>query len=195
VNRNYPSLSVILSAAKNISPALTLRGTRSLKEALIYSQHIISIQYKEVTMFCSHCGAENPEGAKFCSKCGNRLSAAATPTDDAAKSEAESSTGLSANVAGLLCYVLGWITGIVFLVLEKKSTFVKFHAYQSIMTFGVLTVAQLVLGWIPFIGWVLNILIGILMLILWIILVIQAGTGKMWKVPWAGDWAEKQISK
>jgi len=146
-------------------------------------------------MFCSHCGAENPEGAKFCSKCGNRLGAAATPTDDAAKSEAESSTGLSANAAGLLCYVLGWITGIVFLVLEKKSTFVKFHAYQSIMTFGVLTVAQLVLGWIPFIGWVLNILIGILMLILWIILIIQAGTGKMWKVPWAGDWAEKQISK
>ncbi len=146
-------------------------------------------------MFCSRCGAENPDEAKFCSKCGNRLGAAATPTEDAAKSEAESSTGLSANVAGLLCYVAGWITGIVFLVLEKKSTFVKFHAYQSIMTFGVLTVAQLVLGWIPFIGWVLNILIGILMLILWIILIIQAGTGKMWKVPWAGDWAEKQISK
>ena len=146
-------------------------------------------------MFCSHCGAENPDDARFCSKCGNRVGAAATPTEDAAKSEAESSTGLSANVAGLLCYVVGWITGIVFLILEKKSTFVKFHAYQSIMTFGVLTVAQLVLGWIPFIGWVLNILIGILMFILWIILMIQAGTGKMWKVPWAGDWAEKQISK
>ena len=146
-------------------------------------------------MFCSRCGAENADEAKFCSKCGNRVGAAATPTEDAARSEAESSTGLSANVAGLLCYVAGWITGIVFLVLEKKSTFVKFHAYQSIMTFGVLTVAQLVLGWIPFIGWVLNILIGILMLILWIILIIQAGTGKMWKVPWAGDWAEKQISK
>ncbi|MCK5181409.1 MAG: zinc-ribbon domain-containing protein [Dehalococcoidia bacterium] len=146
-------------------------------------------------MFCSQCGAENPDEAKFCSKCGNRVGAAATPTEDAARSEAESSTGLSANVAGLLCYVAGWITGIVFLVLEKKSTFVKFHAYQSIMTFGVLTVAQLVLGWIPFIGWVLNILIGILMLILWIILIIQAGTGKMWKVPWAGDWAEKQIGK
>ena len=146
-------------------------------------------------MFCSQCGAENPDDAKFCSKCGNRVGAAATPTEDAAKSEAESSTGLSANVAGLLCYVVVWITGIVFLILEKKSTFVKFHAYQSIMTFGVLTVAQLVLGWIPYIGWVLNILIGILMFILWIILIIQAGTGKMWKVPWAGDWAEKQISR
>jgi len=146
-------------------------------------------------MFCSKCGAENPEGAKFCSKCGAELGVPAKPSETVAKPEAESSTGLSANVAGLLCYVLGWITGIIFVVLEKKSTFVKFHAWQSIMTFGVLTVAQLVLGWIPFVGWILSILIGILMFVLWLILIIQAGTGKMWKVPWAGDWAEKQISK
>jgi uncharacterized membrane protein len=146
-------------------------------------------------MFCSKCGAENPEGAKFCSKCGAELGTPAKPSETVAKPEAESSTGLSANVAGLLCYVLGWITGIIFVVLEKKSTFVKFHAWQSIMTFGVLTVAQLVLGWIPFVGWILSILIGILMFVLWLILIIQAGTGKMWKVPWAGDWAEKQISK
>jgi uncharacterized membrane protein len=141
-------------------------------------------------MFCSKCGAENPEGAKFCSKCGTELGAPV-----AARPEAESSTGLSANVAGLLCYVLAWVTGIIFVVLEKKSTFVRFHAWQSIMTFGVLTVAQLILSWIPFVGWILSILIGILMFVLWLILIIQAGTGKMWKVPWAGDWAEKQASK
>jgi uncharacterized membrane protein len=146
-------------------------------------------------MFCSKCGTENPEGAKFCSKCGAELGAAATPTKGAAKPEAESSTGLSANVAGLLCYVATWVTGIIFVVLEKKSTFVKFHAWQSIMTFGVLTVAYLILFWIPFVGWILSILIGILMFVLWIILIIQAGSGKMWKIPWAGDWAEKQISK
>ena len=146
-------------------------------------------------MFCSKCGAENPEGANFCSKCGAGLGVAATPTEGAAKPEAESSTGLSANVAGLLCYVAGWITGIVFIILEKKSIFVKFHAWQSILTFGILTAAYIILRWIPFIGWILSILIYILMAILWIILIIQAGTGKMWKVPWAGDWAEKQISK
>jgi uncharacterized membrane protein/ribosomal protein L40E len=146
-------------------------------------------------MFCSKCGAENPEGAKFCSKCGAELGVPPKPTEAASSPEAESSTGLSANVAGLLCYVLGWVTGIVFVVLEKKSTFVKFHAWQSIMTFGVLTVAQLVLGWIPFAGWILSILIGILMFVLWIILIIQAGTGKMWKVPGAGDWAERQANK
>jgi len=156
-------------------------------------------------MFCSKCGTENPEGAKFCSKCGAELGVATTPTEDAAKPEAESSTGLSANVAGLLCYVAGWITGIVFIVLEKKSIFVKFHAWQSIMTFGVLSVIQIILsiiGAATFIfspGWwflhVLGIIVWVITGILWIILIIQAGSGKMWKLPWAGDWAEKQISK
>ena len=146
-------------------------------------------------MFCSKCGAENPEGTNFCSKCGTGLGVAAKPTEDGAKPEAESSTGMSANIAGLLCYLFTWITGIVFVVIEKKSTFVKFHAWQSIMTFGVLTVALLILTWIPFIGWILSILIWILMVVLWIILLIQAGTGKMWKVPGAGDWAEKMANK
>ena len=144
-------------------------------------------------MFCSKCGAENAEGAKFCPKCGTKLGAAETPapTEGAGKPESESSTGLSANVAGLLCYVLFWVTGIIFVVLEKKSTFVKFHAWQSIMTFGVLNVVWLIVSWIPVVGWI----IGILIFVLWIILIIQAGTGKMWKVPLAGDWAEKQANK
>jgi uncharacterized membrane protein len=159
-------------------------------------------------MFCSQCGAKNPQRAKFCYKCGAKLGAAAMPTEVSAKPEAESSTGLSANVAGLLCYVAGWITGIIFVVLEKKNVFVKFHAWQSIMVFGVLTAAHLILstilraiaiatfspGLAIFAG-VIGTIIWILMAILWIILIIQAGTGKMWKVPWAGDWAEKQISK
>ena len=144
-------------------------------------------------MFCSKCGAENAEGAKFCPKCGAKLGAAETPapTEGAGKPESESNTGLSANVAGLLCYVLFWVTGIIFVVLEKKSTFVKFHAWQSIMTFGVLNVVWLIVSWIPVVGWI----IGILIFVLWIILIIQAGTGKMWKVPLAGDWAEKQANK
>jgi uncharacterized membrane protein len=156
-------------------------------------------------MFCSKCGTKNPERAKFCSKCGAELGAPEKPSEVTAKPEMESSTGLSDNVAGLLCYVAGWITGIVFVVLEKKSTFVKFHAWQSIMTFGVLTVIQIILsiiGAATFIfspGWwflhVLGIIVWVITGILWIILIIQAGSGKMWKVPWAGNWAEKQISK
>jgi len=155
-------------------------------------------------MFCSKCGAENPEVAKFCAKCGAELGVS---IQSSGKSS-EPSAGLSPNVAGLLCYVAGWISGIVFLVIEKKSKFVKFHAWQSIMTFGVLTVVQIIVsgilaaigaatfspGLIIFAG-VLGTIIWVLMVVLWIILMIQAGTGKMWKLPWAGDWAEKQANK
>jgi len=152
-------------------------------------------------MFCSKCGAKNPERAKFCSKCGARLGAPAEPSEAVAKPEAETTVGMSPNVAGLLCYVLFWVTGIIFVVLEKKSTFVKFHAWQSIMTFGALDVLVLIfalLRLIPFVGLVflvLMILVLIARFVLWIILIIQAGSGKMWKVPGAGDWAEKQASK
>ena len=152
-------------------------------------------------MFCSKCGTESPDGAKFCSKCGAGLGAAATPTEDAAQPEAESSTGMPANVAGLLCYLFFWITGIIFVAIEKKSTFVRFHAWQSIITFAAIDVLALILGVlsiIPVVGllfWVLMVILLIARFILWIILMVQAGTGKMWKVPLAGDWAEKQAGK
>ena len=159
-------------------------------------------------MFCSKCGAENPEGAKFCSKCGADLGAAAAPAEGGAKVEAETTVGMSPNTAGLLCYVLTWVTGIIFVLLEKKSTFVKFHAWQSIMTFGALFVLQIIVGVILsaiaiatlstglliFVG-VVSTIIWILIVVLWIALMVLAYQGKMWKVPWAGKWAEKQASK
>ena len=161
-----------------------------------------------MNMFCSKCGAKNPKRAKFCSKCGAELGVAGTPTEDAAKPEAESSTELSPNLAGFLCYVAMWITGIVFVLLEKKSTFVKFHAWQSIMTFVALTVVQVVLltlAAIPPPGPMLwsaegvltafSVIVWLIIVGLWIALMILAYQGKMWKVPWAGDWAEKQANK
>lgn len=110
-------------------------------------------------------------------------------------SSSKNGTGLAPNVAGLLCYVAGWISGIVFLIIEKDSRFVKFHALQSIMTFGILTVVQIILSAIPFIGWLLVPIVWILMLILWIILMIRAYAGKMWKLPLVGNWAEEQANK
>jgi len=146
-------------------------------------------------MFCQKCGTENPEYAKFCTKCGAVLVPPAGGSETPATPPAETSIGLQPNIAGLLCYVAGWITGIIFLVIEKRSTFVKFHAWQSIMTFAVLNVAYLIFFRIPVIGWAIAWIISILSFVLWIILIIQAGTGKMWKLPLVGDWAEKQASK
>ncbi|OGN96174.1 MAG: hypothetical protein A2Z77_09020 [Chloroflexi bacterium RBG_13_51_36] len=115
---------------------------------------------------------------------------------------------MTANVAGLLCYVALWVTGIVFVVLEKKSKFVRFHAWQSIMTFGALTVVQIILSVIGAIAWtispfgglwrfanVLGIIVWVIVVGLWIVLMLLAYQGKMWKVPGAGNWAEKQANK
>ena len=106
---------------------------------------------------------------------------------------ANTKTGLPENVAGLLCYVLGWITGLIFLILEKENQFVRFHAMQSIIVFGALTVVSIIFNFIPFIGWILGWLVGILGFILWIILMLKAYKGEKYKLPWAGDFAEKQL--
>jgi uncharacterized membrane protein len=108
--------------------------------------------------------------------------------------KAKTSTELDENVAGLLCYVLyllAWISGLVFFLIEKKNKFVRFHALQAIIVFGVLFLALIIIGWIPFIGWIIDILIYILALVLWIILMIKAYQGEKFKLPWAGNLAEK----
>jgi uncharacterized membrane protein len=106
---------------------------------------------------------------------------------------AKTSTGLEENVAGLLCYVLGWISGLVFILIEKENKFVRFHAMQSIVVFGALTVVSIILSWIPFLGWILGTILSIISLILWIVLMIKAYQGAKFKIPWAGDFAEKQV--
>ena len=110
---------------------------------------------------------------------------------------AKSSTGIEENVAGLLCYLFWWVTGIIFFVIEKDSKFVRYHAMQSIVVFGAISVAMIILSLlirIPFAGLIfliIYVLVGILAFVLWIILMINAYQGKKIKMPWAGDVAEK----
>ncbi|MCX5999351.1 MAG: DUF4870 domain-containing protein [Chloroflexi bacterium] len=106
---------------------------------------------------------------------------------------------MDANVAGVLCYVLGWVSGIVFLILEKENRFVRFHAMQSIITFGGLTVISMItwaLAQIPFIGvlfFIVGICEGILAFILWIVLIVKASQGETYKLPTVGDIADSRI--
>ena len=105
----------------------------------------------------------------------------------------KTSTGLEQNVAGLLCYLVGWVTGLIFLLIEKENRFVRFHAMQSIVVFGALTVASIILSFIPFIGWIIGWLLGLLGLALWIVLMVKAYQNQMYKLPVAGDFAERHI--
>ncbi len=107
----------------------------------------------------------------------------------------KTSTGLQENVAGLLCYVLGWVSGLVFILLEAENKFVRFHAMQSIIVFGILNIIGIVFGWIPWLGLVIGSLVGLLGFVLWIVLMVKAYQGVMYKLPVAGDLAEKWLSK
>ncbi len=106
----------------------------------------------------------------------------------------DTSVNMEPNLAGLLCYVGAWITGIIFFILEQKNNWIRFHAAQAIVTFGTLAVAGLILGWIPFIGTFFSVIIGITGFILWILLMVKAYNGERFKVPWAGNIAEKMVS-
>jgi uncharacterized membrane protein len=108
--------------------------------------------------------------------------------------QADTSTGLSPNTAALLCYVGIWISGIIFFVLEQKNRFVRFHAAQSIVVFGTLTVAGVILGLIPVVGDAFSTIIGIIGFIVWIIMIVKASSGEWYKLPWAGDVAEKMVA-
>ena len=107
---------------------------------------------------------------------------------------AGTSTGLSPNIAGLLCYIAGWVSGIIFLILEQRNKFVRFHAAQSIVAFGTLTVAGVILGLIPVVGVAFSAIIGIIGFIVWIIMIVKASSGEWYKLPWAGDVAEKIVA-
>jgi len=117
------------------------------------------------------------------------------PVETQESSQEVSRTGLEPNLAGLLCYLAGFITGIVFLIIEKENRLVRFHAYQSLAVFGALFVFSLVAGVIPVIGALVNILLAPVGLILWIVLMVKAYQGERFKIPVAGDWAEEQSGK
>ena len=101
-------------------------------------------------------------------------------------------TGLKKTTAGALAYVLGPVTGIIFLILEKDP-FVRFHAMQSTVVFVFLFVLQWIFG-LTIILFPLSAIIGLLAFILWLILIYKAWQGEEWEVPVLGK-ISKQIGK
>ena len=143
--------------------------------------------------FCKACGQEIGT-ATFCPKCGASQGAAVAPASTSAAPVASPTEGIQENVAGLLCYVLGWVTGIIFLLIDKRP-WVKFHAAQSIVVFGGLTVLRIALAFMGglfggFLGWSLYALLGLVGVILWILLMIKAYQHETFRVPVAADIAD-----
>jgi len=100
-------------------------------------------------------------------------------------------SGIKPNVAALLAYLLGFITGLVFLLIEKNNKFVRFHAMQSIIVFGAIFVLQWVVSLVPLFGILVSGLLSLLAVVLWVVLMVKAYQGEKYKLPWVGDIAEK----
>lgn len=155
--------------------------------------------------FCTKCGATVPDNASFCSACG-AAQAGASVAPSASSSVAGGQLRMSENIAGLLCYVFGWITGLIFYFVDKRP-YVRFHATQSIVTFGGLHLLSIVLGWIfgfglftgAFgvfsLGYAVYGLVELFALVLWIVLMIKAYRHERFRVPIAADLADRIFGK
>ena len=134
--------------------------------------------------FCSSCGAQMADGATVCPGCGK--AAASAPA-------APASGGLQENVAGMLAYFT-IIPAILFLVLEpyNKNKFIRFHSFQCLFLAAAIFVINIVLNFIPILGLIASMFLGLACLVLWVLLVVKAYQGQKFKVPFIGDLAEQQ---
>jgi len=164
---------------------------------------------------CTKCGAEVPVDAPFCQTCGQAQPAAApAPISTVPPPTPATGAGMTENTAATLSYVLGWITGIIFFLIDKRP-YVRFHAAQSIVTFGGLHIIRIVLGMFFGVGWMFGglshggydslgsfgfglailSLVGLVTFILWIVCMIKAATGSRFMLPIAGPIAENLAGK
>jgi uncharacterized membrane protein len=150
--------------------------------------------------FCSACGANVPENTAFCPSCGKAQGIPAGQASPSAQLAAVTE-GLAENVAGPLCYLVGWITGLIFFFVDKRRT-VRWHAAQSIVIFGGLTIISWALGIVfsatLFSGaWglisLLHSVIWLVGVVLWILCMVKAYQGVMFRVPIAAGIADSFV--
>jgi uncharacterized membrane protein len=152
------------------------------------------------------CGAQIADGTTTCAACAGRVAAAPAPAYAPAPAVAAPAGGMADNVAGMLAYIT-IIPAIIFLVVEpyNKSRFVRFHSFQNIFLnvaaiaiWIVLMILTLAASIVPIIGHLIVMLLGFVLwigfFVVWIILLIKANGGQMYKLPFIGDLAEKQAN-
>ncbi|HXY03688.1 MAG TPA: zinc-ribbon domain-containing protein [Terriglobales bacterium] len=154
--------------------------------------------------FCTSCGAQIPAGASVCPACNRAASPAAGATGSAATGAAPGTVqgntgGLTDNVAGALAYVT-IIPSILFLVMApyNRNRFIRFHSFQNIffaVAWIALWIVLNIVAHIPIFGWLTILiwpLIGLAGFVIWIVLILKAYQGQMFKLPMIGDMAQKQ---
>jgi uncharacterized membrane protein len=110
---------------------------------------------------------------------------------NAPQSSSFTTLGIDPRIESVLCYALFWITGLIFFFVEKQNRQVRFHAMQSIIIFGGLSILSWIVGWLPFIGAVLGSLIFFVTIVAWIGLMVMAYTNNSYRIPYISDYADR----
>ena len=141
-------------------------------------------------------------GAAFCPSCGKAAGSGIAKQASSTSASATAGQGLQRNIAGFLCYLVGFITGIIFLVVDpyKRDHFVRFHAFQAIFLSAACFAVYFVLGIFLVIlpgflwraAWFLQSLLGLGIFLLWLFLMYKAYNNEEFKLPVIGDLAAKQ---
>ena len=106
----------------------------------------------------------------------------------------KTSTGLEANLAAALSYLVGFVTGAIFLVVEKENRFVRFHAMQSTLVFACIVLLDILLQIVPILGALVAVFLVIpASAVLWLVLMYKAYQGEEFKLPFIGDIAAQRI--
>lgn len=106
----------------------------------------------------------------------------------------KTASGFDANTAAALSYFLGFVTGAIFLVIEKRNRFVRFHALQSVIFFGIAVALQVLLREVPGIGFILFLFVVFpVSAIVWLLMMYKAYQGEEYKLPLVGRWAADRI--
>ncbi len=103
--------------------------------------------------------------------------------------------GLDENVESTLCYLLGWVSGLIFLFVEKENKNVRFHAMQSFLAFLSISIISVVIMIVPFLGPIVSFLLKIATLFLWILLLFKTFKGEVFRIPFFADLADEQLNK
>jgi uncharacterized membrane protein len=106
----------------------------------------------------------------------------------------KTSTGLDANLAAALTYLVGFVTGVIFLLVEKENRFVRFHAMQSTLLFLGIVILDILLQIVPILGALVVFLLVIpASAILWLFLMYKAYQGDEYKLPFVGQIAADKV--
>ncbi len=101
--------------------------------------------------------------------------------------------GVPQNTEALLCYLFGFVSGFIFLIVEKENKFVRFHAMQSLVTFLGLFVLSIICHFVPVFGTIIGLALVPLQVILWAVMMFKSYSGELYKLPVFGDFAVSQL--